>query len=694
MSRYNSKKLLSKRDAYLRLLLAAVCLALIVVALPRGGGQTYSAREGLPWYGRELVAPFEFPLLKSDRQLQLEQDSVRRSFSPYFKTNAEVKVVMLTEWRKEASRLTRDRLLTSELAAQIDRRLQEVYDRGVISAAEFDSKVAGIGSQSISVISGKTFDVRYTDEIYTPKTAYHYIISDVPETVNKQMNLAAYIQANLVYDRKRTDEALAERLEDVLPTSGLVMKGTRIVDRGEIVTPEIVHAINSLNSEMERRNSTIVTDYYALLGQVIYVMLVLMGFASYLLLFRSDYVTSMRHVCLLAMLVTVMPVVTALAVRLSLFNVYVLPFAVVPIVARVFTDSRTATMTLTASVLLCAMPLTQPFQFIVVQLVCGSVAIYSLRELSERSQLFRCALQVTLAALAARLAVDMMDEWASTLVGLLYYASILICGVLLLFTYPLLFMIERLFGFTSNVTLVELSNINTVLLRRLSEEAPATFQHAMQVANLSAEVANAIGAKPQLVRTGALYHDIGKLHHPAFFTENQQGGVNPHDRLTPTQSARVIIGHVTTGLELAAEYNLPKVIREFISTHHGTSKAGYFYAKEREAHPGEEVDAAPFTYPGPNPTTAEQAILMMCDAVEAASRSLSEYNDESISGLVNRIVDSQVASGAFALCPVTFRDIDVAKRVLKEKLPTIYTTRLSYPDTIQVAPAPSTNENA
>ena len=260
------------------------------------------------------------------------------------------------------------------------------------------------------------------------------------------------------------------------------------------------------------------------------------------------------------------------------------------------------------------------------------------------------------------------------------YTNFIINGILLLFTYPLMFLVEKVFGFTSNVTLVELSNINTPLLRRMSETVPGTFQHSMQVANLASEAANRIGAKSQLVRTGALYHDIGKMVNPVFFTENQQSGVNPHKNLNYEQSAQVVISHVTEGLKLAEKHNLPTVIKDFISTHHGQGKTKYFYISWKNEHPGEQPNDALFTYPGPNPFTKEQAILMMADAVEAASRSLPEYTEESIGALVDKIIDSQVADGFFKECPITFKDIATVKAVFKEKLKTMYHTRISYPE--------------
>ena len=365
----------------------------------------------------------------------------------------------------------------------------------------------------------------------------------------------------------------------------------------------------------------------------------------------------------------------------NLMSVYVIPYCILPIFIRVFMDSRTAFIAHAITILMCAVALHNPYEFIVTQLVAGLVAIYSLRQLSQRSELVRAAALVTVASLITYFCIELLhgspytsngfDRWT--------YIYILLAGILSLLSYTLLMPIERIFGFTSNVTLVELSNINNTILRRLSEEAPGTFQHSMQVANLCVAVAEKIGAKILLVRTGALYHDIGKIRHAAFYTENQNG-INPHDRLTDEQSASIIISHVREGLALAEKNKLPEVIRSFIATHHGTSMARYFYVQAQNKCPDEVLDTAMFTYPGPNPQTKEQAILMMCDAVEAASRSMKEINEENISSLVERIVDSQVSGGFFRECPVTFLDIAGAKEVLKSKLRTIYHTRIQYPE--------------
>ena len=378
-------------------------------------------------------------------------------------------------------------------------------------------------------------------------------------------------------------------------------------------------------------------------------------------------------------LIILFTTISSVMVEHNVLHVYIIPFAMVPIIIRVFMDSRTAFMTHITIIMICASVLQHPLEFIVVEAVAGLVAIFSLRELSSRSQLFWTAVFVTLSAALMNLSLDWIRDNSFTKIDYGEFNYLAINGLLLFCSYPLLYLIEKVFGFTSNITLIELSDMNKDLLRRMSEVAPGTFNHSIQVGNLAGEIARKIGAKSQLVRTGALYHDIGKTPNPIYFTENQSG-VNPHEGMSYIDSAQTIIRHVTDGLKLADKYNLPDVIKEFISTHHGQGKAKYFYVQQKNAFPDEPVDDLLFTYPGPNPFTKEQAILMMADSVEAASRSLPDYTEKSIRDMVNRIIDGQVAEGYFKECPITFRDIEYAKTVLIEKLKTIYHTRISYPE--------------
>jgi len=457
-----------------------------------------------------------------------------------------------------------------------------------------------------------------------------------------------------------------------------VMSGQKIVDRGEVITNNTYRVLNSFDKEMKRRSSTQEELTTTIIGQVLFIFILVMLFTSYLSLFRKDYFDKPRSITMLYAMITLFPIFVSLMMKHNFFSVYIIPFAMAPIFVRVFMDSRTAFISHVTMILICAAAVKYQYEFIIVQLVAGLVAIYSLRELSKRSQIFITALLVTIASSVVYLALQLMQDNQVFNVDASMYTYFTVNGIFLLLSYPLMYIIEKMFGFTSNVTLFELSNTNKGLLRNLSEIAPGTFQHSITVGNLAAEIANRIRANSLLVRTGALYHDIGKMTNPVFFTENQ-AGVNPHDQLSDLESAQIIISHVSEGLKMAEKVGLPGIIKDFITTHHGTGITKYFYINYCNAHPTEVIDKSQFQYPGPNPFTREQAILMMADTVEAASRSLNEYTEESISNLVNKLIDGQVADGFFKECPITFRDIALAKQVLIERLKAIYHTRISYP---------------
>ena len=628
------------------------------------------------------MATFDFPIYKDDQVVKREQDSILARFQPYFQLDKTIEKDIIKKLRDDYQTDLRGVLPSTDYIRYLERKLSEVYRAGILSTESL-AKLHKDSTSAIMIIDDKLANQQSADKLYSVKDAYNYILTaDTlhyrPEIL-RQCSLNEYIFPNLTYDEQRTETAKKEILDNYSWANGIVLSGQKIIDRGEIVSQETYNILESLRKESIKRSESIGQKRLMLVGQILYVSIFILCFMLYLELFRKDYYERKGRLSLLFTLIMFYCVVTALMVENNIFNVYILPYAVLPIIIRVFLDSRTAFLTQAVTILICSICLRYPHEFILLQLSAGLVAIFSLRELSQRSQLFRTAFLVILTYAAVYFAFELITENDLSKINGSMYTYFIINGVLLLFTYPLLFLVEKTFGFTSNVTLVELSNINNSLLRRMSETVPGTFQHSMQVANLAAEAANSIDAKSQLVRTGALYHDIGKMENPVFFTENQSG-VNPHKNLSYEQSAQVVISHVTDGIKLAEKNNLPKVIKDFITTHHGRGKTKYFYISWKNEHPGEEPNDELFTYPGPNPFTKEQAILMMADAVEAASRSLPEYTEESISSLVDKIIDSQVAEGYFKECPITFKDIATIKSVFKEKLKTIYHTRISYPE--------------
>lgn len=680
MSSFSIKNDVTWRDFLIRVGLIAVTVTIIVWLMPRSSFNTFNIEKGKPWTYSDLKAPFDFPIYKSDEAVKAERDSLMHEYEPYYMFNNDVVTKELRQFAKDYSNGIPG--LPNDYISIVSNRLRSIYAQGIMNTSEY-TRLQKDTSQVIRIINGKNAISRQITLVYSTVSAYEQIFLDETLASHKDIlmkcNLNDYITPNLVYDKERSEASLNELHSSIPLASGLVQRGQKIVERGDIVDAETYNVLISYEKEMSRREEGSRKISLTIMGQILFVAILMACFTLYLTLFRKDYFEKMRSTAMLYALIIIFVIMASMMVKHNILHVYILPFAMVPIFIRVFMDSRTAFMAHMVMIIICGSFLQYPMEFVAVETVAGLVAIFSLRELSSRSQLFWTAIFVTFAAGLTNLSLDWIRNDDLTKINSYEYNFIVINGVLLFCSYPLLYLIEKTFGFTSNITLIELSDMNKALLRKMSEVAPGTFQHSIQVGNLAAEIANKIGGKSQLVRTGALYHDIGKISNPIYFTENQSG-VNPHEKMGTIDSAQIIIGHVTEGIKLAEKYNLPNVIKEFIATHHGLGKAKFFYVQYKNDHPNDAVDDLLFTYPGPNPTTKEQAILMMADTVEAASRSLPDYTEKTIRELVNRLIDNQVAEGYFKECPITFRDIAYAKTVLIEKLKTIYHTRVSYPD--------------
>lgn len=680
MNKYDMSERNQWKNILSRMALVLISVVIIVLFIPRNSGPQFRYDVGKPWMYGSLIAKFDFPIYKTDEAIKQERDSLLRNFEPYFNFKENMESAQMTRFFEDfTGGLPGMPATYTNIVAD---KLHQLYKSGIMGATEFSS-IAQDTTKMIRVIDGKTaYSVRIS-RVLSTMTAYEQIYLDerlAPYRAQLQRcNLNEYIEPNLIYDKERSEAEKNDLLGQIPLASGMVLAGQKIVDRGEIVDDYTFRVLSSFEKETQRRSASTTAVPSTIAGQVIFVSLFIILFTMYLGMFRRDYFSKPRSIAMLYAMITVFPILVSLMIEHNVFSVYILPFAMAPIFIRVFMDSRTAFLTHIVMVMLCAAAVKYQYEFIIVQLVAGLVAIYSLRELSQRGQLFKTALFVTLASCAIYFALQLMTDNTFTTVDNSMYKYFVINGIMLLFVYPLMLIIEKTFGFISNVTLIELSNTSKDLLRRLSEVAPGTFQHSIMVSNLASAIAEKIGAKAQLVRTGALYHDIGKMQNPAFFTENQNG-VNPLDNMSRIDAAHIVINHVTDGLKLAEKHNLPGVIKDFISTHHGAGMTKYFYVSYRNEHPDEPIDDSLFTYPGPNPFTREQAILMMADSVEAAARSLPEYTEFSISNIVNKIVDGQLKEGYFEYCPITFHDIAMAKQVLIERLKSIYHTRVSYPE--------------
>ena len=680
MSSFNIKNDLTWRDFLIRLGLIIITVAIIVWMMPRSSQNNFKIEKGRPWIYNDLKAPFDFPIYKCDEAVKAERDSLMKQYEPYYILNSEVVGKQLRQFSKDYSNGIPG--LNNDYLSIIANRIRRLYDQGIMSNSDY-AKISKDTTKFVRIVNGKHATSTQISKVYSVVSAYEQIFEDEVLATHREIlqkcNLNDYITPNLKYDKERSEASLNDLQNSIPLASGLVQRGEKIIDRGDIVDGKTYNKLLSFQKEMERQNVDQEKIRLNIMGQILYTAILLTCFTIFLTLFRKDYFEKVRSTAMIYALIVLFTIIASLMVVHNVLHVYIVPFAMVPIFIRVFMDSRTAFMAHATMILTCACFLQYPLEFVAVELVAGLVAIFSLRELSSRSQLFWTAVSVTLAAILTNLALDWIRINDLAKISYSEYNYLVINGVLLFCSYPLLYVIEKAFGFTSNITLIELSDMNKELLRKMSEVAPGTFQHSIQVGNLAAEIANKIGAKSQLVRTGALYHDIGKIANPIYFTENQSG-VNPHEKMENIDSAQMIISHVTEGTKLAEKYNLPNEIKDFITTHHGQGKTKYFYVQYKNAHPDEDVDDLLFTYPGPNPFTKEQAILMMADTVEAASRSLPDYTEKSIRELVERLIDGQVADGFFRDCPITFRDIAYAKTVLIEKLKTIYHTRLSYPE--------------
>ena len=684
MSRYNHKHKLSVRAYLYRILFSVIATAILVVFMPVGNNFTYHYQKGEPWDEEAFIAQDSFPILKPAERIAREQDSLRQFYEPYFRQNMDILEQQLQTLRQDFNSPSTAGI-PHYFLPHLQEKLRHIYSIGILAgetAARFDKDKP----RQVRIYHGNESNVRPFSQLFSEKTAYEYLTHE-EDSIHynhshlRGLDLMKYLSPNLTYDAEKSAQQRQEVDGRLVRTMGVVLQGQKVVDRGQIVDDEVLDILLSWEQHQREHKLSTGEKVSRIGGRVVYAAILVVLLLMYFQQFRSDYLDSLRTVLLIMSLSLFFPIVTYLVVAHAVPDVYLVPYCVLPIMLRIFLDSRTAFVTHIIAILASAVVLPQPFIFIVTQTVAGLVAIYSLRELSQRYELFRAAVIVTVSTLLTYLCMEFVRGTADGGLELnpIPYINLIVAGILSMLVYLLLIPIERCFGFTSIVTLVELQNVNNPLLRRLSEEATGTFNHSMQVANLAAEVANKIGAKAQLVRTGALYHDIGKLENAVFFTENQNGK-NPHDGMSYERSARIIIQHVEKGLRLADKYKLPKVVKDFIATHHGRSLARYFYVSQKKENPDVPIDEHLFTYPGPKPQTLEQAILMMADAVEAASRSLPEYTEESINAMVEKIVGTQVNEGSFSECAITFREITEAKEVLVARLRTVYHTRIQYPE--------------
>ncbi len=682
------RKLKSYTLLFLQLALFALTAVALYLILPGEPKFKYEYQRGFPWQHENLVAPFDFAILKTANELNDEKAEQINSLVPYFFNDT-------TKKNKSIARLRTDLELDIDTTNAnkkkifdiLSTKLDELYDNGILLfSVDIYNELKG--KDEINKRTGNIVQKEDIDQLYSEKSAYnalqktrHTLVSEgynFPGLAN--LNLERYITANLSYDDETSQKEIEEITQSISATRGMVKQGQRIVLQGEIVDAEKYQMLESLKASYEKERGNDVNRYMVSIGKVLLISVLLSFIFVFLLLYRRDILQQLNKLSFMLMLMVGIILLSNFINTFPNLHIYMVPLAVFPIMIRTFFDSRTAIFTLIITTLLMGFYAPNNYEFILLQVSAGLIAVFSLNKMHRRVHLVLAALWVFLTYVVVFTALNLIHEGTFLSYDYSMLKWFAISSVLILLVYPLVYIFEKLFGFVSDVTLIEISDSNQPLLRKLAEQAPGTFQHSMQIANLAEEVILRIGGNPFLVRAGALYHDIGKIGRPNFFIENQAMGMNPHDRISHLKSAEVIIDHVKNGVKMAQKHKLPAVIIEFIATHHGTTKAKYFYLKHQEQNPDQEIDDKDFIYPGPLPRSKEAAVVMLVDGIEAASRSMKEKTHENLKALIDNMIDKKIEDKQLDDSDLTFRDIDTIKRTLLEKLINIYHIRIEYPD--------------
>ena len=663
-------------DNFIKVGLIICVIAIIIQLFPTENKFKYHFEIGKPWSYELITAAFDFPIYKNEEIILKETAELLKNYAPYY-------VIDTTMAQKQFEKLAADYQKANEKpiehAAFLKNKLNQIYSKGVIAAEDL-SELNSEGRTKIHYILPNRLTKQIaSSELYTPKTAYEEILKGAPEEI-KDYNLNIYLVENLKYDTATSNVAKNDLLKSLSLTSGMIQSGERIIDRGEIVTPESYAALNSLKIEYQKRKSSLQQSSLVIIGEIIIISALVALFFLYLNLFRPRIFDSFGNLLFISLLILIITGLASVTVRYTAWNYFMIPFALLPIIIRVFFDSRTALFAHIITVLIISFMVDNSFRFVVLQIAVGMAAVSSLKDMTQRSQLAQTALYIFLSYVGLYLAFEFISEGELKRIHWLPVLYFGVSSAFLLLAYILIYIFEKIFGLISAVTLVELTNVNSDLMMKFAETAPGTFQHTLQVSNLATEAAKKIGANSLLVRTGALYHDIGKMKNPHYFIENQMGGPNPLAEMNFEEASRKIIDHVHAGVEIARKNHLPEQIINFITTHHGLGKTKYFYNSFINANPGVTPNEEAYCYPGPLPNSKETAILMMADAVEARSRSLGVYTEETINDAVEKMIDSQIADGQFKDAPISFRDVETVKSVFKEKIKNIYHSRIVYPE--------------
>lgn len=668
-----------------RVLAFIVALVLVVWQMPRTIKFKYEYQKMRPWQYESLYAPFNFPIYKTAEQLKSEEEASLKDFYPIFVYDANItknnKVAMLQEFETQWNDAEKDKLENKEL-------LEKIYDtienRGIIInvAATYDLKPESM----IDVVRDRIVKTKSFRDFYTMKSASDFIsdyLSNVDDDIDKTLInrlLLVYLNPNVVYSEDLTKQSEEQALAAISLTFGMVQKDELIISEGELITDEKYNIINSLRKEYDTMNSdNFFNRNINLYGQILVVAFVFLFLFLAIKLINPELLKESKSINMILVMMLLMILPSFIVLKHAPTMIYLMPLTILPMLLVTFFDSRIAIYIQILTLIIISLAVPNSFQFFVIQFMTSLFAIFILANKMSRSKYFFTSAIVFVVYVIMRITMALIFDGGMENVGWNEIGVFAMNALFTMLTLPLIFLFERVFGFVTYMTLLELSNTNSPLLRKLSSEAPGTFQHVMQVADLCEEALFAIGGNMLLARTGAMYHDIGKVKNPLFFTENQHGKYNLHEDMSYYESSQIIINHVIDGIEICRKYHLPEQIIDFVRTHHGTRRTEYFYQMELRENPGEEINEADFRYHGPIPFSKETAVLMMADSVEAASRSLQDKTEESISKLVDGIIDAQTKDNQFIKTDLTFRDITTIKKVFKKKLMNIYHVRIAYP---------------
>ncbi len=670
--------------------LVLLSIFLLVQLFPRQPGFDYEYQQARPWMYEDLIAPFNFAILKTPAELEKEQEEVMADFLPFFSRRPTIRESMMESFEKAFEEAWNEKydendepvLKRQSREAGIN-ILDHLYNAGIIFFDEkFREKPANF---QIRVVEDNVARSTVLGAMYTIQEAYLYVLSVLDDLDDRtdasllQPLLENALSHNVFYDEGLTERTIAAELDNIPLSRGMVQEGEKIISKGELVSPETYQILESFRVEFQRQtgDASMQTILYA--GQFVLVSISMIVMLLFLYFFRKDVFSDNRKILLILLSVLLMVFMTSLVIRSNIDYIYLVPVCLVPVIIRAFFDNRLALYIHITTIILIGFLIPRSFEFVFIQFIAGIIAILSMASLRRRSQLFVTVALIFATYSAVYFGLSLAHTGSFKNLYWPDFAYFAVGAFLTLFAYPLIFLFERLFGMPTDFSLLELADTNNSLLRNLGLRAPGTFQHSLQVANLSEEAILAIGGNSLLTRTGALYHDIGKMQNPQYFTENQSAEFNPHDEISYKESARIIINHVIDGIELARRQNLPEYIIDFIRTHHGTTTARYFYTMQVKESQDEEVSKADFIYPGPRPFSKETAVVMMADSVEAASRSLGKPDEKKIGQLVDQIIDTQVQEKQFDNADITFRDISTVKGIFKRMLLNIYHVRVAYP---------------